>query len=100
VAAEIGLPLSSRFEIARVGLLSPHSHILIRRCPCPRPAPNWPEFLFGAGALSIELHRPPPARRNDWTMSRRFPQPWSTEDNGACFIMRDANGATGTAQTI
>jgi hypothetical protein len=23
---------------------------------------------------------------------RRFPPPWSIEDNGACFIVRDANG--------
>ena len=24
--------------------------------------------------------------------ARRFPQPWSTEDNGACFIVKDNNG--------
>jgi hypothetical protein len=24
--------------------------------------------------------------------ARRFPPPWTTEDNGACFIVRDANG--------
>ncbi len=23
---------------------------------------------------------------------RRFPQPWSAEDNGACFIVKDKNG--------
>ncbi len=23
---------------------------------------------------------------------RRLPPPWSTEDNGACFIVRDHNG--------
>jgi hypothetical protein len=23
---------------------------------------------------------------------RRFPPPWDIEDNGACFIVRDANG--------
>jgi hypothetical protein len=23
---------------------------------------------------------------------RRFPPPWDLEDNGACFIVRDANG--------
>ena len=23
---------------------------------------------------------------------RRFPPPWEIEDNGACFIFRDANG--------
>jgi hypothetical protein len=23
---------------------------------------------------------------------RRFPQPWDGEDNGSCFIVRDANG--------
>ena len=23
---------------------------------------------------------------------RRFPPPWEVEDNGACFIVRDANG--------
>ena len=23
---------------------------------------------------------------------RRFPPPWEIEDNGACFIVRDANG--------
>jgi hypothetical protein len=25
-------------------------------------------------------------------MSRRFPPPWSVEETGACFIVRDANG--------
>jgi endo-1,4-beta-D-glucanase Y len=25
-------------------------------------------------------------------MSRRFPSPWSAEDNGACFIVTDHNG--------
>jgi hypothetical protein len=24
--------------------------------------------------------------------TRRFPPPWTFEDNGACFIVRDANG--------
>ena len=24
--------------------------------------------------------------------ARRFPQPWSAEDNGACFIVKDKNG--------
>jgi hypothetical protein len=24
--------------------------------------------------------------------TRRLPPPWTTEDNGACFIIRDANG--------
>ena len=23
---------------------------------------------------------------------RKFPPPWTVEDNGACFIVRDANG--------
>jgi hypothetical protein len=23
---------------------------------------------------------------------RKFPPPWTIEDNGACFIVRDANG--------
>jgi hypothetical protein len=23
---------------------------------------------------------------------RRFPPPWSVEDNGACFIVKDSNG--------
>ena len=26
------------------------------------------------------------------TESRRFPPPWTVEDNGACFIVRDKNG--------
>jgi len=26
--------------------------------------------------------------------SRRFPPPWTIEDNGACFIVRDHNGQT------
>ena len=25
-------------------------------------------------------------------MSRRLPPPWSVEETGACFIVRDANG--------
>jgi hypothetical protein len=25
-------------------------------------------------------------------MSRRFPPPWSVEDNGQCFIVKDAAG--------
>ena len=24
--------------------------------------------------------------------ARRFPPPWTIDDNGACFIVRDANG--------
>jgi hypothetical protein len=24
--------------------------------------------------------------------SRHFPPPWSIEDNGACFVVRDGNG--------
>jgi hypothetical protein len=26
------------------------------------------------------------------TSPRRFPPPWSTEDNGACFIVKDHSG--------
>jgi hypothetical protein len=35
---------------------------------------------------------------SDWSIvltavtPRRFPPPWTTEDNGACYIVRDHNG--------
>ncbi len=27
-------------------------------------------------------------------MTRRFPPPWTIDDNGACFIVKDENGQT------
>jgi len=32
------------------------------------------------------------AMQGTMTERRRLPPPWTTEDNGACFIIRDANG--------
>ena len=59
--------------------------------------------LLVAQPKQIPAHDPNPFQKNQYRIvtaeklmsshpSRRFPPPWSIEETGACFIVRDANG--------
>ena len=49
-------------------------------------------FLVVPGAFAIVLAAPVD-RQNVMAERRRFPPPWTIEDNGACYIVNDRNAA-------
>ena len=97
VAGQAGRPKVVRLEFGEMSALECVEQVSPRTCAVKAPhiASLTTKAFFGkcqrlfrgGQAVSVRLGWPPMTQR-------RFPPPWSVEEQEACFVVRDHNGQT------
>jgi hypothetical protein len=70
-----------------------HFDAWLKRIDPQHPKPTWPPQLDPQPFARIGRKYSPLV---EWMPSRRFPLPWSVEEQTACFVVRDHNGQAPT----